>query len=141
MRPLVAEDYASCLLLWASCDRTAVRMWEDPTSLMRLIDHNPSICSAAEQDGRLVGALLAGQDGARGWLYHVAVDEAWRRRGIGSSLVSRALVELAKVHIQRVHVVMLSTNLGSMRFWTAGAWRPREDLSLLSIDLDSPQLN
>jgi ribosomal protein S18 acetylase RimI-like enzyme len=141
LRVLHADDHASCLALWTLCDGVAVRMWEDATALERLIDRNPSMSWAAEYMGRLVGTVLCGHDGWRGWLYHVAVDPAWRRRGIATALVSRAQAELAKANVRRVHALMLSGKRDAMQFWAAAGWRLREDLSLVSFDLGATTLN
>lgn len=116
-------------------------MWEDVSALARLIDRNPSMNWAAEYTGRLVGTVLCGHDGWRGWLYHVAVEPDWRRRGIATAMVSRAQSELAKANIRRVHALMLSGNREAMQFWTAGGWRLREDVSLVSFDLEAATLN
>jgi ribosomal protein S18 acetylase RimI-like enzyme len=75
-------------------------MWEDAASMTRLIERNPAMSCAAEVAGRLVGTVLCGHDGWRSWLYHVAVDPAWRRRGLATALVSRAQAELTKAGIR-----------------------------------------
>ena len=103
LRALRADDHGACLALWGLCDGVAVRMWEDATGLARLIDRNPSMSWAAEYAGRLVGTVLCGHDGWRGWLHHVAVDPAWRRRGIATAMVSRAQSELARANVGCTH--------------------------------------
>ena len=106
-----------------------------------MIERNPSLSCATEFAGRLVGTVLCGHDGWRGWLYHVAVDPDWRRRGIATATVSRAQSELAKANILRVHALMLSGNREAMQFWISSCWRPREGLSLVSSDLGPATLN
>lgn len=134
VRALAAEDYGACLLLWARCGHASMPAWEDPTVLMRLIVRNPSICCAAEHGDRLVGTLLCGHDGARGCLHHVAVEEAWRRRGVGAALVARALAGLARAGIRQVHAAADSSNAGGMAFMRACGWQSQEELVLLSVD-------
>lgn len=141
LRALHTDDHAACLALWQHCDGVAVRMWEDAAAMTRLIERNPAMSCAAEVAGRLVGTVLCGHDGWRGWLYHVAVDPAWRRRGLATALVSRAQAELTKAGIRRVNALMLSGNRDAMQFWLAAGWRQREDLSLVSLDLSAATLN
>lgn len=141
LRPLSAEDYASCLLLWSTCDQAPLRAWLDPTTLMRLIERNPCLCMAAERDERLVGALLAGHDGVSGWLYHVAVDESSRHQGIGNMLLSRALDDLSRCGVRWMHAATAFPNLIGTRFLTNCGWHLRNDLGLMSIELRSPLLN
>jgi N-acetylglutamate synthase len=141
LRALHADDHAACLALWHQCDGVAVRMWEDAAAMTRLIERNPAMSCAAEVAGRLVGTVLCGHDGWRGWLYHVAVAPAWRRRGLATALVSRAQVELTKAGIRRVHALLLSGNREAMQFWSSAGWRQREDLSLVSLELSAATLN
>jgi GNAT superfamily N-acetyltransferase len=141
LRALRTDDHAGCLALWRQCDGVAVRMWEDVAAMTRLIERNPAMSGAAEVAGRLVGTVLCGHDGWRGWLYHVAVDPTWRRRGLATALVSRAQAELAKAGICRVHALMLCGNRDAMQFWSAAGWRQREDLSLVSFELGAATLN
>ena len=141
LRALHMDDHAACLELWHQCDGVAVRMWEDASAMTRLIERNPAMSCAAEVAGRLVGTVLCGNDGWRGWLYHVAVDPAWRRRGLATALVRRAQAELARAGIRRVHALLLSGNRDAMQFWSAAGWRQREDLSLVSLELGVATLN
>jgi ribosomal protein S18 acetylase RimI-like enzyme len=141
MRPLHTDDHAACLALWRQCDGLAVRMWEDASAMTRLIERNPAMSCAAEVAGQLVGTVLCGHDGWRGWLYHVAVDPMWRRRGLATALVSRAQAELSKAGIRRVHALMLSGNRDAMQFWSAAGWRQREDLSVVSFEFSAATLN
>lgn len=141
LRALHTDDHAACLTLWHQCDRVAACMWEDASAMTRLIERNPAMSCAAEVAGRLVGTVLCGHDGWRGWLYHVAVDPAWRRRGLATALVSRAQAELSKAGIRRVHALLLCGNRDAMQFWSAAGWRQREDLSLVSLELGEATLN
>ena len=135
LRSLVAEDYGACLLLWARCGRAVERTWEDPTLPMKLLERNPLICCVAEHDDRLIGALLCGHDGALACMHHVAVEDAWRRLGVGSALIAWAIEELGKAGIQRVHAIADSSSGNSWQFMRACGWRSQEDLAFLSIDI------
>ena len=83
MRAQHTDDHAACLALWRQCAGVAVRMWEDASAMTRLIERNPGLSCAAEVVGRLVGTVLCGHDGWRGWLYHVAVAPARSCHGAG----------------------------------------------------------
>lgn len=96
---------------------------------------------AAEVAGRLVGTVLCGHDGWCGWLYHVAVDLTWRRRGLATAQAKRAQAELAKAGIHRMHALMLSENRDAMQFWPAAGRLQREDLSVVSFEFSAATLN
>src|SRR5258708_11657289 len=67
---------------WLTCG-IKIRPGDDDAALARFAERNPGLFLLAEEDGHLVGSALAGWDGRRGWLYHVAVHKDERRRGIG----------------------------------------------------------
>src|ERR1051326_5296684 len=71
---------------WLTCG-IKIRPGDDDASLTRFAAHNPGLLLLAEENGHLVGSALAGWDGRRGWLYHVAVHRDERRRGIGRTPV------------------------------------------------------
>ncbi|MGH8017201.1 MAG: GNAT family N-acetyltransferase [Opitutaceae bacterium] len=62
--------------------------------MSRYLRRNPGLSFVAEVDGQIVGYAMAGDDGRRGYLQHVAVDVAYRRRGIAQTLISRCLAAL-----------------------------------------------
>lgn len=64
----------------------------------------------AEADGEIVGVVMAGYDGVRGWIYHLAVDEAYRRRGIASALMRAAETELAHRGCPKVNLQVMGDN-------------------------------
>jgi len=141
MRALRGDDHAAFLALWAVCDGVEIRTWEDAADLARLIERNPSLCCVAEVAGSMVSTLLCGHHGWRGWLYHLEVNPAFRRLGIANSMVNRAMMELSKVGVRRVHTLVLSGNRDAMQFWSASGWRQREDLSMVSIEFSAATLN
>ena len=60
---------------------------------------NPTTSVVAVEDGFVVGAILCGHDGRRGCLYHVCVNPAYRRRGIGKAMVVFCMDALKKENI------------------------------------------
>ena len=78
------EDNAQVYALWLTISGFAIRSVDDSKEgVERFLQRNPGISVVAEEDGKIVGAILCGHDGRRGCLYQVCVDPAYRRRGIG----------------------------------------------------------
>lgn len=94
-----------------------IRPGDDDDSLERFATRNPGMFLVAEEDGRLVGSALAGWDGRRGWLYHVAVRPDARRRRVGRGLVERLEARLREVGCPKVNLIVWSDNEDGMRFW------------------------
>jgi ribosomal protein S18 acetylase RimI-like enzyme len=90
----------------------------------------------ATQNGKVVGAVLCGHDGRRGYLHHLAVHPDSRRRGIGRQLADRCLQALKKAGIQKCHLFSLSGNADGDQFWRAVGWHFRSDLDLFSMEID-----
>ena len=78
--------------------------------------------------GRVIGTILAGQDGRRGYLYHTAVDPDERCHGIGSSLVGAAMAALKAEGIKKTALVVFSDNEGGNAFWEKQGFTSRPDL-------------
>ena len=92
---------------------------DDDAGLATFADRNPGLFLLAEENGHLVGSALAGWDGRRGWLYHVAVHPDERRRGLGRELVAEIETRLRAIGCPKVNLIVWEDNTWAMRFWEA----------------------
>ena len=130
LRLMYPEDYAAAHALWLSCPGMGLNDRDDSyDGIVRYLERNPDTCFVAEEEGRLLGVILAGHDGRRGYIYHTAVSESYRHRGIGSALVKRALDALAAEGITKVALVVFSHNEAGNAFWKRQGFTLREDLA------------
>ena len=83
--------------------------------------------------GSVVGAVLAGHDGWRGFLYHLAVARSHRGRGIGRSLAESCVTALRACGLVRVSIMVYATNAVGRAFWEHLGWRGRDDLRAMQI--------
>jgi ribosomal protein S18 acetylase RimI-like enzyme len=97
--------------------------------IAKYLARNPSTCFVAEEGGEIVGVILSGHDGRRGFIHHTAVKESRRGRGIGSALVERAMGALEKEGIQKVALVVFQRNQTGNAFWEKRGFTRREDLA------------
>ena len=107
---------------WLTCG-IKIRPGDDDASLARFGERNPGLLILAEEHGHLVGSALAGGDGRRGWLYHVAVHKDERRRGIGKGLVAEIETRLRGLGCPKVNLIVWDDNTYAMRFWEALGYR------------------
>jgi len=84
----------------------------------------------AEQDGKLVGACMAGYDGHRGWLYAVAVLPKCRRSGTGAALVKHAIRSLQDLGCIKVNLQIRSTNTQVAAFYKALGFEVEDRMSM-----------
>jgi len=128
LRPLQADEYPKLLKLWHAAGCIDVRQTDTPEALAVFLQRNPGCNYAAYAGSRLVGAVLAGHDGWRGHLYHMAVKPDYRSRGIGAQLVSAAVAAIKKQGIPKVHCLVKRDNLIAQQFWEACGFELREEL-------------
>jgi N-acetylglutamate synthase len=82
----------------------------------------------ARADGRIVGCVMSGHDGRRGYLQHLAVDPACRLKEIGQALVQRCLDGLKMAGIEKTRLDVLVENGPAHRYWTRLGWKKRDDI-------------
>ena len=88
---------------------------------------------ALTERGELVGVSLAGHDGRRGYLHHVAVAEVHRKQGLGRELVNRCAAALKAEGIEKINFWVKADNAAGLAFWNRLGARERTDLVIVSL--------
>lgn len=129
---MTARDYDAVLSLWQSIPGIGLDDGSDSRSgIARYLKRNPGLSFVACYGDRIVGAVLSGHDGRRGYLHHLAVAAPNRRLGIGKGLVSRCLRELASRRIPKCNIFLFHANASGRAFWEHNEWKFRQDLRVL----------
>ena len=130
IRPLTNEDYPALYALWLKCEGMGLNDVDDsPAGIARYLARNPGTSFAAEEDGALIGAIMAGHDGRRGTIHHTAVHPDYRGRGAGKALVEHALAALKAEGITKVNLVVFTRNENGNAFWEKMGFSARNDLT------------
>lgn len=132
IRPLEAGDYSAAITLWRASEGVVLRAGDTRESFLRFLDRNPGLSLGAWSQAELVGAVMAGHDARRGYLYHLAVARMQRRQGIGRQLVEAVLHRLKRVGIDKMHLFVEAGNEDAEKFWEALGWRERPELVIYS---------
>ena len=120
IREMTADDYDAVWALWMSCKNMGFNDLDDSRAgIGRYLRRNPTTCLA----------ILAGHDGRRGYIYHLAVSEECRRQGVASALVERALEALRAEGIHKVALVAFKYNEAGNAFWEKLGFALRDDLN------------
>jgi ribosomal protein S18 acetylase RimI-like enzyme len=90
---------------------------DDDRGLAAFAARNPGLLLVATANGAVIGSALGGWDGRRGWIYHVATTEAFRRKGIATRLVRRLEQRLRKAGAPKVNAIVRDENGGARAFW------------------------
>ncbi|MFN2187626.1 MAG: GNAT family N-acetyltransferase [Candidatus Promineifilaceae bacterium] len=126
------EDYDEVRALWELSDGIEVSDIDSSASIGRFLKRNEGLSFVARMDDQLVGAVLCGHDGRRGYIDHLAVHPSKRRQGIGRALVSRCLFHLMRMGIRRWNLFVLEDNQDARSFWTHLGWAEKVELVTMS---------
>lgn len=130
IRIMTPDDYDAVHACWMACTCMGLNTIDDSREgIIRYLERNPNTCFVDEQEGTITGAILAGHDGRRGYIYHTAVNPAYRRQGIGTALVNAALHALANEGIIKVALVAFSRNDAGNAFWESLGFTACGDLT------------
>ena len=136
VRIMTIEDYEGVYALWKKIKGFGIRSIDDSKEgVARFLKRNPTTSVVAEKDGRIVGSILCGHDGRRGCLYHVCVDEDYRRHGIGKRMVVFAMKALKEEKINKVSLIAFTENDIGNAFWNTIGWTERLDLNYYDFTL------
>lgn len=123
------EDYDNVYALWLSCTGMGLNNIDDSKAgIDRFLIRNPNTCFVAELNGMIVGAIIVGNDGRRGYIYHTAVHSQYRNQGIARGLVDNAIKALKECGISKVALVVFDRNEAGNAFWESFGFSVREDL-------------
>ena len=132
---MTPADYPAVITLWRACEGVGLSSADSPEAIARYLQRNPGLSFVACAEEEVIGALLAGHDGRRGFLHHLAVHPAYRRQGFARVLVERALHALGAEGIDKSHLFVYSENESGRAFWLREGWYERPELILMSKDL------
>ena len=130
IRLLTAEDYNALYNLWINTEGIGLNDKDDSREgIEKYLKRNPSTCFAADEDGKLVGAVLSGHDGRRGYISHTAVSSDYRKRGIGTALVNAVIDAMKAEGINKIALVVFAENEIGNNFWESKGFTVRNDLN------------
>ena len=130
------KSYNDVFALWQQCKGVGLSDADSRESIQAYLDRNPGMSFVATADGKAVGIILAGHDGRRGYIHHLAVHPDYRRRGLARQLVDRCLTVLADSGIQKCHIFIFNNNADGIAFWKSAGWTHRSDIGLISKTLE-----
>lgn len=131
-REMGIEDYGAVRRLWESDPGIGLSDADSEDRIRLFLRANEGANFVAVSGERIVGSVLCGTDGRRGYLYHLIVAQDARKRGIGGRLVGLCLRGLAAKGIDKCHLFVFETNERAIEFYRNADWLERDDLRIFS---------
>ena len=132
IREFLAGDIAAALDLWRRSEGIGISDADHPDCLREFLSRNAALSRVAISGENLIGTILCGTDGRRGYIHHLAVAPESLRKGIGRALLEATLSALQRIGIRKCHAFVFQSNPFGELFWERSGWQRRDDLHVFS---------
>jgi len=133
-REFAIDDYDAAAALWNAVEGVEVAEGDAREDIHAYLLRNPGLSRVAEENGKIVGAVLCGHDGRRAWFYHLAVAATHRGQGIANRLLQECVTKLRATGVQRAIILVAGDNASGRSFWLRNGWE--EIAGALPMGLD-----
>lgn len=128
-RMMSIDDYEGIYDLWIHTPGMGLNTTDDSREgIKKFLIRNPNTSFVAEDNGKMIGVILSGHDGRRGYIYHTVVLSEYRGRGVARALVEKVMVALDAEGIQKAALVVFERNELGNGFWERIGFTQRNDL-------------
>jgi ribosomal protein S18 acetylase RimI-like enzyme len=128
IRSATPNDEAETVALWQASGLTVP--YNDPQADFRFALGKPASDILVAEEGAIIGSVMVGHDGHRGWLYYVAVAPASRKRGIGRALVEAAEGWLRQRGVAKAQLMVRETNDAVAAFYRRLGYDPMPRINM-----------
>lgn len=134
IRSMKIEDYDEVFAMWLITSKRALSSADSKENIEKYLNRNEGLSQVAICDGKIVGTVLSGHDGRRGFIHHMAVLPEYRRHHIGRALAEKAIQKLTDEGIEKTHIFCYKDNKTGQEFWTDFGFERRDDIYDFSYD-------
>lgn len=134
-REFTIDDYDGAAALWKAVEGVEVAEGDAREDIQAYLLRNPGLSRVAEENGKIVGAVLCGHDGRRAWLYHLAVAATHRGQGIGNRLLQECVTKLRGTGVKRAIILVAGDNASGRSFWLRNGWEEIPGALPMGLDL------
>ena len=138
LRNFSIDDYDEVRKLWEAVMPESLSRADSREGIRHFLERNPGSSLVVLQGDAIVGAVLGGHDGRRGFIHHLAVAESVRRQGIAKILLTECLKRFDSLGIDKCHVLVFTGNARGNAFWRGIGATERRELSVYSLKVGEP---
>ena len=121
-RQFAMDDYDAAIALWSGVEGVEICEGDSREEIAEYLKRNPGLSRVAEAGGEIVGVALCGHDGRRGWIYHLAVANSHRGKGVGKLLLDACVNGLRDIGLPRAIILVAGDNPQGHEFWLRNGW-------------------
>ena len=134
---MTIEDFEEIHQIWSATEGMTLRSIDDSKEgIERFLKRNPKSNFICRKDGKIIGGVLCGHDGRKGFIYHIVVKKKYRNRGIAKSLVEAVKKALKEEHITKIGVLVNADNISGDKFWESLGFKYFDDLIYRILPID-----
>lgn len=123
LREFILDDYDAVYALWQNAGPgVGISRSDTREEIAKKLQRDPDLFLVAEDDGRIIGTVIGGYDGRRGLIYHLAVQQSYRNRGIGKRLMAEVEKRLAAKGCLKSYLLVARENGGVIEFYNRLGW-------------------
>jgi ribosomal protein S18 acetylase RimI-like enzyme len=135
IREMSIEDYEEVYKIWVRIPGVGITDADSKERISLYLDRNPNLSFVCQVEGKIVGTILCGHDGKRGYIQHTCVLPEWRGKNIGRYLVEEVVEELKGLEIDKCHLFVFADNEIGQGFWKSLGWKKRSDILIFSKNI------
>ena len=125
------SDFLAVSRLWRNSEGIGLNESDTRANITIFLKRNPAMSFVARKGRTVIGAVLCGHDGRRGYLHHLAVAKNHRGNGIGKRLVEASFSALSRAAIMRCNIYLINSNTAGKAFWKHNGWNKLNDVQVL----------
>ena len=137
IREMTIEDYEDIIELFKATPGITVREADSKEATRRYLKQNTGLSFVATDKNSVIGCVMSGHDGRRGYMQHLVVKPKYRGQGIGKALVRASIESLKNAGIAKTHIFVFKSNDPANSFWKKNGWSPRDDINIYSYNVSS----
>ncbi|MEE9376545.1 MAG: GNAT family N-acetyltransferase [Candidatus Lokiarchaeia archaeon] len=125
------ELYEEIVMLWR---KAGINIGSSDTreELERVLQRNPNLFLIGKLDNKVIGVVIGGFDGRRGYVHHLAVDPDYQKKGYGKMIMDELIEKFRKIGVHKIHLFIEKYNKNVVEFYRHLGWDIRDDLIMMS---------